>query len=56
MATGSKDNLILIHDLRKKNEVSTLNYAEGEICSIKFSYNWLASGDNANNINIYDIR
>jgi WD40 repeat protein len=56
LATGSKDNSLVMHDIRKNLPVATLNNAQGEICSIKFSNNWMAAGDNANNINIFDVR
>lgn len=58
LSTGSRDKSIMIHDIREKKVISTLEKHEQEVCGLEWSPNgtYLASGGNDNKIHIWDQR
>lgn len=60
LASGSRDRLILLRDVREKSAFTTrLNAHRQEVCGLKWSYDepaFLASGGNDNQLHVVDSR
>ena len=65
LSSSGKDNVIINHDVRKKNDIiQILNGHNKEVCSLKWNNNYnnylngdyLLSGGNDNLINLWDIK
>jgi WD40 repeat protein len=65
LSSSGKDNVIINHDVRKKNDIiNILNGHKKEVCSLKWNNNYnnylngdyLLSGGNDNIINLWDIK
>ncbi|KAJ5066104.1 fizzy-related protein [Anaeramoeba ignava] len=58
LCSGSRDQNIIVRDVRTRDSAAVLSGHSQEICSLKWSYNGhhLASGSNDNTVCIWDIR
>ena len=57
LATGSKDSLIKVHDVRAPEPMFVMKGHQKEVCGLKWNFEgkYLASGSNDNQLCIWDF-